>query len=146
MSTVFASVVGALVSVLSAAPAVSEHVVRSRVRTIPAQWQDCVVVRPMQAELDQGIGQSVANIWVTTVQVECYAMTHADTGPDLVVDQLLQAVHNRLMQDRSLGGLVGNLQLLAINYDFDSDGKNTACATLSFSISHASAAGSITHP
>lgn len=146
MSTVFASVIGAIVTALKAAKPVSAQVHRSRVRVIPKEWPNCVVVRPLQAELEQGVGQGVAGIWATSVQVECYVRSTATTAPDAAVDALLEAVHNRLAQDRSLGGLVGSLTLLAINYDFDVDGESTACATLTFSIRHATAADSITQP
>lgn len=146
MSTVFASVVGAMVSALNAATPVSAQVLRSRVRTIPKEWANCVVVRPLQAELEQGVGQGVAGIWATSVQVECYVRSTAGTAPDLAVDVLLEAVNNRLALDRSLGGLVGSVNLLAINYDFDVDGESTACATLTFTVRHATAANSITQP
>lgn len=146
MSTVFATVIGAMVSALNAAPAVSAQVHRARVRVIPKEWPNCVVVRPMQAELEQGVGQGVAGIWATAVQVECYVRGLAATAPDLAVDALLEAVSNRFAQDRSLGGLVGDLTLLAINYDFDVDGESTACATLTYTVRHASAAGTITQP
>lgn len=146
MSTIFASLVGAVVAALQAATPVSDQVHRARVRAIPKEWPTCVVVRPRQAELESGVGQGVAGIWATALQIECYARSNAATTPDVAVDALLEAVTNRLGQDPSLGGLVGGIGLQAIDYDFDADGENTVCATLTFTVRHASAANSITQP
>lgn len=144
MTTAFASVVGALVAQLQAATPVSAHIFRARMRTVPQQFTDAVVVRVQDAQVDPAIGQGTCGIWATSVAVECYARAAAATSPDVAVDALLEAVVTRLMANRSLGGLVGDLVLSAINYDFDVDGESTACATVTFSIRHATAANSIT--
>lgn len=142
-ATVFATLVGAVVTALRATPAVTTHVHRARMRALPQQWSTAVVVRPQSAEVEQGVGQSVANIWATQLQVECYARAPAAQAGDAAVDALLSAVVERLLADRSLGGIVGDLGLLGITYDFDVDAESTACATVTFSVRHASGAASI---
>jgi len=144
MTTAFASVVGAMVAALQAAPAVSTHVFRVRLRPVAQEWSSAVSVRPLGAEPDMSVGQGVVGIWATAVAVECYARSGAATSPDVAVDALLQSVTTRLAENRSLGGLVGDLTLSAVAYDFDVDGENTACVTLTYQIRHATAANSLT--
>lgn len=143
-ATVFAQLVGATCAALQAAPAVSAQVHRARMRVLPQQWTTAVVVRPARAALEEAVGQGVASIWATQLVVDCYARAPAAQAGDLAVDALLGAVVARLLADRSLGGLVGDLGLLGIEYDFDVDGETTACATLTFQVRHASSAASIT--
>lgn len=145
MTTAVATVIGAIVSALKTAPYVSDHVLRSSLRTLPAEWPTAVVVRPMGTEVDQfAAGQNTFGIWVTSVAVECHA--RGSTTPDLVIDTLLQATANRLLADRSLGGTVGGLDIVAIHYDFDAAADITACATITLTIRHATAANSIAAP
>lgn len=144
MSTAFASIVSAMVTQLQAAPAVSAQVHRARLRPMAKEWPDAIVVRPLQTELMPADGQNVVGIWTTSVAVECYARALASVSPDVAVDSILQAVITRLLANRSLGGLVGDVIPSAITYDFDVDGETTACATITFSIRHATAANSIT--
>lgn len=143
MTTAFASVVGAVVAALQAAPAVSAQLDRVRLRPVAKESATAVVVRPGGAAHDDSVGQGVVGIWATSVSVECYARAGASTSPDLAVDALLQDVATRLFQNRSLGGLVGDLTLTTVVYDFDVDGENTACVTLTYQIRHATAANSL---
>lgn len=144
MTTAFASVVGAIVAQLESATPVSQHIFRARMRVVPQQMTDAVVVRIQDAQVEPAAGQGTYGIWATSVAIECYARANASTSPDVAVDALLESVVNRLMANRSLGGLVGDLVLSGINYDFDVDGESTACATVAFSIRHATAANSVT--
>lgn len=143
MTTAFASVVGAVVAALQAAPAVSAQVDRVRVRPVAKASATAIVVRPLGAKPDINVGQGVVGIWATSVTVECYARSAASVSPDVAVDSLLQDAATRLYQNRNLGGLVGDLILTAVAYDFDVDGENTACVTLTYQIQHATAAGSL---
>lgn len=143
MTTAFASVVGAVVAALQAAPAVSAQVDRVRLRPVAKESPTAVAVRPRGAKADGSVGQGVVGIWATAVTVECYARSNASTSPDVAVDALLQDVATRLFQNSSLGGLVGGLDLAAVDYDFDVDGENTACVMLTYQIRHATAANSL---
>lgn len=107
-------------------------------------WQTAVVIRPLGVELQDAAGQGVACVWTTSVAVECYARAAPGVTADVAVDTVLQAVANRLLANRSLGGAVGDLALSAITYDFDADAQDTACATLTYQIRHATAAATVT--
>lgn len=143
MTTAFASVMGAVVAALRDSPAVSAQVDRVRLRPIAKESPTAVVVRPLGAANDASVGQGVVGIWATSISVECYARSGASTSPDMAVDTLLQNVATRLFQNRSLGGLVGDLTLTQVVYDFDVDGENTACVTLTYQIRHATASNSL---
>lgn len=143
MSTVFAQVVGALASALAASPAVSTHIDRARRRVLPENWDTAVVIQIRQAEVERGMGAGTACIWATQVAVECYAKASPAQSPDVAVDALLAAVVGRVLADPSLGGVAGDVGLVGVAYDFDVDGRATACATVTFNVRHASAAASI---
>lgn len=143
MSTVFAGVVSAVVAVLQAAPAVSAHIDRARRRVLPESFDTAVLVQIRQAEVERGMGQGTHCIWATQISVECYARGSAAQSPDVAVDALLESVVGRVLADPSLGGVVGDVGLVGVAYDFDVDGKATACATVTFNVRHVSAAASI---
>lgn len=143
MTTKFAQVLDAVVAALEAAPAVSDHIERARVRVIPDAWTDAVLVQIQQAQVDRGMGAGTHCIWATQVAVECYARATAGQTPDVAVDALLDKVVGRLLADPSLGGVVGDVGLVGVAYDFDVDGKPSASATVTFSVRHATAAASI---
>lgn len=141
MTTAFAQVIGAIQAALQQAPAVSAHVFRARARVLPEQMATAIVVRPARAEREAGVGQGTPALWVTGVALECYARGTPSAPVDLQVDTLLAAAVARLMADPTLGGLVGNLELQTIDWDFDVDGQQTACVTVIFNVPHATGAG-----
>ena len=143
MTTVFAQVVGAFVGALQAAPAVSSHIDRARRRALPEGAENAVVVLIQQAVVERGIGTGTPCIWATQIAVECYAKAMPGQSPDVAVDALLAAVVGRVLADPSLGGVAGDVGLVGVAYDFDVDGRATACATVTFNVRHASAAASI---
>ena len=59
----------------------------------------------------------------------------------MAVDPLVQSVYARLMADVTLGGAVNLLEPQDINFDFDVDGEQTACATLVFTFRQIAAPG-----
>ena len=134
--TAFASIVGAMVAALSAAPAVSPQIHRARVRPVAADWSTLVAVRPLGAELQRFAVQGAPMNVDTRIAVECYARASAGQSPDLAVDALLAGVYARLSADNTLGGLVSDLVPQSLDYDFDADGEATACATLTFTAVH----------
>lgn len=143
MTTAFASIVGAVVASLQAAPPVTDHVYRVRLRPLSASVSAACVVRPGPARRDGPVGQGTASIWASQFTVECYARAAAGQEPDLAVDSLLEAVHDRLMADPSLGGLVGGIDLAGLDYDFDAEAEQAACVVLTFTVQHATAAGQL---
>jgi len=135
-ATIFAQIVGAIVTELQAAPAVSAHVYRARMRPLPAGALAVVCVRIGKADLQRGVGSGVPHLAVTAVAVECYARASAGTDVDTALDALLQSVITRLLANPSLGGLVGDINPTGVVYDFDADGEQTACAAITFDVMH----------
>lgn len=141
--TAFAQVLGAMQAALRAADPVSPNVFRARARVVPQQMATAIVVRPAQAERDASVGQGAMVLWLTAVAMDCYARGSASAPVDTAVDALMGAAVQRLMQDPSLGGLVGSIDPQAVTWDFDVDGEQTACATVTFYVRHATAAASL---
>ena len=143
MSTAFAALTSAIVQQLGAAPAVSAQIHRARMRMLPQGWQTAVVVRPVQSQVDRGVGVGTHMVWATQMAVECYARSLATVTPDLTVDALLQKVIERALSDPALGGAAGDIGLEAITYDFDVDGESTACVTVIFNVRHVTASNQV---
>lgn len=141
--TAFARAVRAMQESLQAAPAVSPNVFRARARVVPQQMATAIVVRPGQAERDASVGQGAASVWLSALVVDCYARGSTANPVDDAVDDLLGAAVERLLQDPTLGGLVGSIEPQGIAWDFDVDGEQTACATVTFYVRHATAAASL---
>ena len=138
MSTIFAGIVSAMVSALSAAPAVSAQIFRARLRPLAQQHTTAVVVRVQESQAERAAMHGAPVDFTTTIAVECYARS-ATTSADLAADDLLAAVYAKLAADSTLAGLVGDLYPTAINYDFDADGEQTACVTLFYTVVHRAA-------
>lgn len=133
MSTVISQACAAIVSALSAVPAVAPQVARVKLRPWASEVASAVAVRPVQArrsEADLGIPAYAA--WDVTVGVECYA--RATSQPDVAVDPLIAAVHERLLTDPTLGGAVRDIRPERIDFDFDTDGDQTVAAVLLFTV------------
>lgn len=134
--TAFATVVKAFQATLQAAPAVSEHIHRARMRPLPRDAATGVCVRIGRADIQSGAGQGTPRLAATGIAVECYARGTADDVDD-ALDALLQLVATRLLSDPSLGGLVGDINPTSVSYDFDADGDATGCAIVMFDVLHA---------
>lgn len=141
-STSFARVLGAMQSILQTAPAVSPYVFRGRARVVPQQMPTAIVVRPHQAERDASVGMGAPAMWLSAVALECYARAVPGMSADDAVDALMGSAVQRLMLEPTLGGLVGSIDPRAVDWDFDVDGEQTACATVTFYVRHATAAAS----
>lgn len=141
--TAIASIVGAIVAALSAGTPVSAHIFRARVRPVPDEATNAVAVRPVSALPDRSdIGGAPVD-FTTNIAVECYARS-ATTSPDLAVDALLESVYARLMADASLGGLVMDLNLTGIDFNFDADALQSGSATLTFAVRHRTSSTTLT--
>lgn len=146
MSTAFMRVALAMRTCLQAATPIAAIVEIARTRTLPEQSATALVVRPGRAVRDRGVGRGAPVIWASAMVLECYARgTSAAPAAD-AVDELLDAAVHRLMADPSLGGLVGSLDPESIEWDYDVDGAQTACATVTFLVRHATAAARLTKP
>lgn len=122
-------------AVVAALSGVAPQVSRVRLRPLPAGSAKAVLVRPVQAEvLDAELTTGRPYSWNVLVAVECYARAAAGSPLDVEVDGLVSDVYSRLMTDASLGGAVVQVQPQGITYDFDVDGEQTVCASISFLI------------
>lgn len=141
--TVFATIVTAVVATLTAGTPVSPNIYRARMRPIAQQHDTAVVVRIGSAAAERGdIGGAPVD-FTTQLAVECYARS-ATTTPDLAADALLGTVYARLMADTTLGGLVMDMHLTNIDYDFDETGEKTACVTLQLAVRHRASSTTLT--
>ena len=125
--------VTAIVALLQATPAAAPVVGRVRMRPMASSDITQVVVRPLDAQVQESsitTGWTIS--WNVRLAVECYARAAAGQAPDVAVDSLVEAVYSRLMADPSLAGAVIQLQPQGLSYDFDADGENTACAAFIF--------------
>lgn len=145
MTSMVSTAVAAIVAALSAGTPVASQIARVRLRPIAQTQGRAIVVRPLQAEVSETLlspGYPVS--WTSAIGVECYARAGADTTPDVAVDSLVEATFARLMADTTLGGVVLALQPKSIAWDFDTDGEQTACATLTFHARHRTAGSTLT--
>lgn len=135
MTTVFANVVGAMAQALAAGTPVSPNISRARIKPLAAEWQTAVVVRLQESQFDRLAIFGAPMNTDTIVVVECYARS-TSLSPDLAVDQLMQDAYARLAADPTLGGLVADCQLQAINFDFDHEQDRMGCALMSYLVRH----------
>lgn len=138
MTTIVATAVAAIVASLSSGTPVASQIARVRLRPLAQATAQAVVVRPMAAQASAEFILQVNGPvgWITTIAVECYARSTVATTPDQSLDPLVEAVYARLMADPTLSGAVISLQPQSIDFDFDADGEQTACATLVFNARH----------
>lgn len=135
MSTVFSQIVTAVIEALKAAPAVCNLIDRARSTAIPEQVEKAVSVQWENAlpESDAIAGAPID--WKTRITIECYARSVKDPG-DLAVDGLLAAVTERLGQDTTLGGLVGDLRIAGLEAENTAEGKKTGWVRLTYIADH----------
>jgi hypothetical protein len=135
MSTQFSQIVGAIVDVLQADPAVCPKVYRARPDSIPDQFDQAVNVQWEQGIAGLGTIRGAPLDWTTKVSVDCYARSLTDTG-DVAVDPLLSAVFERLAQDTTLGGLIDDLQVAGVEAENSTEGKKTGWVRLTYIAQH----------
>lgn len=122
-----------ITAAMNALKGVVPVVSRVRLRALSASTQSAVVVRPVSSDLfDQPDLSGYPYAWNTLFAVECYARASSAQAPDVAVDELLADVYSRLMTDMTLGGCAIALVPQGLTYDFDADGEQTVCATLTF--------------
>jgi hypothetical protein len=135
MSTAFGSIVAGIVTRLQAAPAVSAQVYRARLKPVAAQSDTAVVVRIRSSSAAPFAILNGPTDWDTLIDIECYARS-ATLSPDAAADELLGAVYDRLSADPTLGGLVMDLGVTDLQYDFAAEADQMACVTLTLKALH----------
>jgi hypothetical protein len=135
MTTAFSGVVAAFVAALEAAPAVCDTIDRARTRPVSDQVASAVNVQWDGAFPQRGAIHGAPVDWTTKVTVDCYASSVRDTG-DVAVDPLLQKVYERLAADTTLGGVVTDVGVPAIEIEYTSEGKKSGWARLTYVVEH----------
>jgi len=133
--TAFAQIVGAIKAALEDTPAVSERVYRGRTRPMDAEWPDMVNIRLDTATRERFAIQDGPADWDTTLIIECTARSTID-APDLAIDALMHAAHNRLQLDTTLDGLVMDLDLKSLEFTFDEDAEKTGTVAMTYMVLH----------
>lgn len=141
--TAFARAVKAAQQQLTAA-AVSPHIFRNRARVVPKDMPTAVVVRARTARSEAAAGLNRFGVWQTALDVELYARARVGVDVEDALDALLADASAALLADATLGGVIGGLQLAALDWDYDVDGEKTACATASFVMRHRAGAADLT--
>lgn len=138
-ATVFAGVQSAIVSALSAAPALAGgRIYANRVRALAANANTAIVVR-----LDQSASNSdtigVLD-WTTDYIVECYARGATGADPAVAVDALLSDVWARLaaLQPGALGVQSVTLNNV-IDWQYDDAETPVVCAVIRLQVVHRTA-------
>lgn len=142
--TAFMQIARAVADVFKAEPAVSPNVFRSRSRVVARQMDTAIVVYQGRAQRTEADGTLVPGVWDTQLVVEHYAREVQGATVEDALDALLQSAHDRLAEDPTLNDLVADCELASLNWDYDMDGEQTACATAVYVVQHATDHGSLT--
>lgn len=135
MSTSFAQIVGAMIAVLQAAPAVCPVIDRARSTVVPEQADKAVSIQWEGAQPERETISGAPIDWQSRITVEVFARSVQQSG-DLAVDPLLGAVADRLAQDTTLGGLVGDLRIAGLEAENTAEGKKTGWVRLTYIADH----------
>lgn len=137
MSTAFADLGAAVVSILTAPPALAAGQVR-RGRRVPVpegveQAIDVHVQRALSdnAQLDGGLLQ-----WQTTVGIDLYARAAAAGDGEAAIDPLLQAVFTRLSNATPPAGTLAWALDNGLQWDIDEADQTLVQASLALRITH----------
>lgn len=142
MNTAFAQIVSAVIDALKASPAVSNSVDRARATVVPDQADQVVSVQWEQSLPEVATICGAPIDWQTRITVECLARSVKDPG-DLAVDGLLAAVAERLAQDTTLGGLVGDLRIVGLEAENTNEGKKTGWVRMTYVADHRTTNGTL---
>lgn len=134
--TAFAAIPAAFVAALTGGAAVAPLVEHARRRPLPDDKATGVTVSVLRADGELFAILNGPTDWTTQVLVECYARDQAGLSADAGADALVAAVYARLAADKTLGGLVGDINLTSVEFDYDAAAVNTACIVLTYSVLH----------
>lgn len=135
MTTAFSKVVAAVMATLASTPAVCSTIYRARPNDLPEQDEEAVNVFFERALPQPGAISGSPIDWASKINVECYARSVRDTG-DVAVDPLVEAVYERLASNPTLGGVVDDLVINAIEAENTAEGKKTGWVRLTYVAHH----------
>lgn len=135
MTTAFSKVVAAVVATLGATPEVCSTIYRARPNDLPDQVESAVNVYFETAFPETGAIAGAPVDWVSKICVECYARSLRDSG-DVAVDPIFEAVYERLARNPTLGGVVDDLVIHAIQAENTAEAKKTGWVRLTYMARH----------
>jgi len=135
MRTAFATIVSAVIAQLAAEPAVCEKIYRATGSVVPDQVDLAINVEFGRALPAVGAIAGAPIDWQSTISVDCFARSFTESG-DLAVDPLLFAVFERLAQDPTLGGLIGDLTVAGVEAENSVEGKKTGWVRITYVADH----------
>ena len=133
MSSLSTAAVSAIMAALTGVPGLPAPD-RIRLRPVSLEKDQAVVVRPLGAQPAHADMAGMPTAWATSIAVECYARSKASIAPDVSVDAMSQAAYAAVMADPTLGGIAYATEPGAIAFDFEADGDQTACASITFTV------------
>jgi hypothetical protein len=142
VKTAFAQIVSAVIAALQAEPAICDRIDRARSTLVPEQAEQAVSVQWDGAMPEKATLAGAPIDWETRITVECLARSVRDSG-DVAVDDLLAAVFERLAQDPTLGGLIGDLRIAGIEAENTVEGKKTGWVRLTYIADHRTENGTL---
>lgn len=81
--------------------------------------------------------------WKTPYAVDCYARGSTDDETQVLIDDLLARVHERLLSDPSIGGQVMGLEVDSVAWDFEAADQTLGAATLVVQALHRTRTGNL---
>jgi hypothetical protein len=137
MSTAFAQLTDFIRDLLVQTPALaSGNVYRGRLRPMPAEQTEAIVVRLGRSAGDTETLMGDELAWSTIVNIDIFKRVPADEDPEDAIDPLLQAVALRIAQATAPAGVTDVRPFEQINWEFDEADTTLACATVTLVIQH----------
>lgn len=135
MTTPFAAITGAIITVLQQAPAISPNIFRARDRAIAEEYATAINVECNAGQVDYGQIMGAPEDWESKFTVECYARSSTLPG-DLAVDPVFDQVKMRLAANSTLGGTVAWLRLVHFEATNDAAGQKTGWIGMTYLVTH----------
>jgi len=147
MSTVFVDLVTWAMATLQASPPVAPQIYRNRLRVVPTEVEQSLVVRMDKSSPALTAIAGAPIDWTSNFAVDCYLRADSDEEADEQVAPLMNSVFGRLLQpDPALDALDIYIEPGPIEWDFVATGENLVCATLLFTALQRTAAHNLESP
>lgn len=144
-ATAFDAISDAIVSALSAPPAVAPVIVRGFARPMAEQHTRQIVVRLNAASGQMYAVKGAPINWDTRVDIECYARATGGGESEAAANSLLADAASRLLADETLGGAAQGIGPdIAIEWSADAGAQGVACATASITYAHRTSGAALT--
>ena len=124
-------IMAAIATLLAATTGVSGRVYRSRVDAVRREESPAIILE----QLEDRVEFTSIGYFDWSMQFRVSVITRGDI-PDRLADPVINDIYSRLMADRSLGGLVMDIEPVAISFRM-SEGDLPACVSeLNFTTKH----------